>query len=100
MTLLCPENSLKAKAANPHAKTIVREEVRRRHEKFVADLEQKKCAIAAFLQPVSIMFCESLDSGKQPKTVVYARTATSLLNWTIVTQPSPFSLPKKSAPYP
>ena len=61
MALLCPENSLKSKAAHPHTKTTVREEVRGCHKKFVTNFEQKEGAIAAFFQPVTIMFYESLD---------------------------------------
>jgi hypothetical protein len=61
VTLLCPENSLKSKAAEAHANLTVREEIRRSHKKFGTDLEQKKGAVAAFLQPVTITFRELLD---------------------------------------
>jgi hypothetical protein len=53
MTLLCPENSLKSKVAHAHAKMTVGEEVHCRYKKFVADLEQKKGAIAAFFQLIT-----------------------------------------------
>ena len=61
MALLCPENSLKSKAAHTHTKTTVREEVGSCHKKSVANFEQKEGAIAAFFQPVNIPFHELFD---------------------------------------
>jgi hypothetical protein len=176
VTLLRSENSVKSKAANTHAKTTIREEVHCCDKKLVANPEQKKGAIAAFFQPVRIIFRELLDlrlregerieryakttkqflecavpdhfidlhhsslrrrsqniaipaleiaidvseevgsfakrfqtvrgiqhyrfiSGKKQKTVIHHRTDTeelySLLNWTIVARPSPFSFSQK-----
>ena len=61
MTLLCPENSLKSKVAHAHTKTTVGEEVHCCYKKFVAGLEQKKGAIAAFFQPITTAFRELLN---------------------------------------
>jgi hypothetical protein len=61
VALLCPENSLKSKAAHALTKTTVREEVRCCHKKFVANFEQKKGAIAAFFQPITMMFHDLLN---------------------------------------
>jgi hypothetical protein len=61
MTLLCPENSLKGKVAHAHTKATIGEEVHCRYKKFVADLEQKKGAIAAFFQPIAAAFRELLN---------------------------------------
>src|SRR6516165_4990513 len=61
MTLLCPENSLKSKVAHAHTKTTVGEEVHCCYKKFVAGLEQKKGAIAAFFQPITTVFRELLN---------------------------------------
>ena len=60
MMLLCPENSLKSKVAHAHTKTTVGEEVNCCYKKFVADLEQKKGAVAAFLQPITMAFRDRL----------------------------------------
>jgi hypothetical protein len=61
MTLLGQEDAIEREAANPHTKTTVREEVRSRRKKFDANFEQKEGAIAAFFQPVGLMFHELLD---------------------------------------
>jgi hypothetical protein len=61
MTLLCPESSLKSKVAHAHTKTTVGEEVHCCYKKFVAGLEQKKGAIAAFFQPITTAFRELLN---------------------------------------
>jgi hypothetical protein len=61
MALSCPENSIKSKVAHAHTKTTVAEEVHCCYKKFVADLEQKKGAIAAFFQPITTVFHELLN---------------------------------------
>src|SRR6058998_3340453 len=61
MTLLGQEDAIEREAAHPHTKTTVREEVRSCDKKFDANFEQKEGAIAAFFQPVTIMFHELLN---------------------------------------
>ena len=84
MALLCPENSLKRKAAHPHAKTAVREEVRSCHKKFVADFEEKEGAIAATSQGQFL----NLES-------MYLKMS---LAWESISSPSSESSTKGSSP--
>jgi hypothetical protein len=66
-------------------KTAIREEVHCCHKKLIANLEQKKGAIAAFFQPVTIIFRELLDlrlrEGERLER--YAKTTKHFLKGTI-----------------
>jgi len=85
VTLLCPENSVKSKAAHAYAKTAIREEVHCCHTKLVANPEKKKGAIAAFFQPVTMMFRELLDLRlrEDERFERYAKTTKQFLKGTI-----------------
>jgi hypothetical protein len=86
VTLLCPENSLKSKVAHAHAKMTVGEEVHCCYKKFVADLEQKKGAIAAFFQPITMVFRELLNLRlRQSKRIkCHPKTAKHILEGAIL----------------
>src|SRR5262245_24615801 len=81
MTLLCPENTLKSNVAHTHTKTTVGEEVHCCYKKFVADLEQKKGAIAAFFQPITVVFRELLNLRlrQSEKIKAHPKTAKHIL---------------------
>src|SRR6516162_2965788 len=81
MMLLCPENSLKSKVAHAHTQTTVGEKVHCCYKKFVADLEQKKGAVAAFFQPITMAFRELLDLGlrQSEKIKAHPKTAKHIL---------------------
>src|SRR6516164_4154861 len=108
MTLLCPESSLKSKVAHAHTKTTVGEEVHCCYKKFVAGLEQKKGAIAAFFQPITTAFrellnlrlCQSERIKANPKTAKHILESAILNhfvdpNWSVYTRrPSDAATPK------
>src|SRR6516162_5559501 len=81
MMLLCPENSLKSKVAHAHTQTTVGEEVNCCYKKFVADLEQKKGAVAAFFQPITMTFRELFDLRlrQSEKIKAHPKTAKHIL---------------------
>jgi len=85
MTLLCPENSVKRNAAQAYAKTAIREEVHCCQKKLVPNPDQKKGAIAALFQPLTIIFRELLDLRlrKGERLDRYAKTAKQFLKGTI-----------------
>src|SRR5258708_39515780 len=61
MTLPCPKNAFKGKATHPRTKPTIREQIDCCDDKFIVDVEQKKCAVTAFFQPVGITLHELLD---------------------------------------
>jgi hypothetical protein len=77
MTLLGQEDTIEREASRTHPETTVREEIYRRDEKFTANLEQKKCAVTAFFEPVWIALHELFDLGVCKRQMVGFRFETT-----------------------